>query len=181
MLLPLLVTARSDDAELAALMSRLAAVPERRVAFTEEQTSSLLDVPLVQSGSLYYRRPDYLERQVGQRRAIIDGERVILDDGQGQRREIGLDDLPLLRAFVASFRALLAGDLEALRRHYRVALDRQGAQWHVRLEPRDARMRAVVSGIEVEGQGDRPERFVLLETNGDRTVTEFRTLQDANE
>lgn len=171
--LPALAAAATDEAALAALMQRLAAVPERHSSFTETQHSSLLDVPLVQSGTLHYRRPDYLERRVGARRAVIDGERVLLDDGHGGHRELGLDDLPLLRAFVASFRATLGGDLTALRRHYRIGFTQQGEDWRLRLVPRDPRMQALVESVTVEGRGDRPLRMTLIEANGDRTVTEF--------
>ncbi len=175
--LPALAAANAEEAALTALMQRLAAVPERHSAFTETQHSGLLDVPLVQSGTLYYRRPDYLERRVGGRRAVIDGERVILDDGHGGRRELALDDVPLLRAFVVSFRATLGGDLTALRRHYRVGFVQQAEGWRLRLVPRDPRMQALVESVTIEGRGDCPLRMILLEANGDRTVTEFHPLR----
>ena len=71
----------------------------------------LLHAPLYSEGTLEYRAPDTLVRTVlkpSRVRYTIDSKLVIIEKAD-KRRTQNLDQLPLVKTFVASFRAILAG------------------------------------------------------------------------
>ena len=59
-----------------------------------------------------------------------------------------------LAALQSSFGALLAGDADALRAHYRIDAQGTRERWKMQLVPRDARLAAKLRGIVLHGDGD---------------------------
>ena len=161
---------------LQALMGRLAEVESRRVGYTEERHMSMLGVPLVSAGELVYRAPDYLKKQVsegGQGSYEIQGEQLRIEE-DGEVRELPLSAHPALQAFVASFRATLAGDLATLQRFYRLSLSGSAADWTLTLVPTETSMARVIREVTIRGSGDRLLRVETLEQGGDSTVMTIR-------
>lgn len=176
-LLPL--SACAESWSLTQLMAQFAGVEERHARYEETQYLSILEVPLVSTGTLHFRSPDKLVREVddGGVSFRVDGEQLLIRQG-GEQRRIALDSHPALAAFVASFRATLAGDLETLRHYYHVTLEGQARDWTLLMRPRQGEMALVVRAVRIEGQFDRVVRIETEEQGGDRTVM---TLSESDE
>ncbi len=155
--------------ELSALMAALADVQQVEVDYEEEKHLALLDLPLLQRGHLSYQAPDTfirsLEAPVGGRFEIR-GQQVIVETGN-RRQQKDLRSLPLVQAFVASFGAVLAGDLRQLQRYYQVDFKGSSAAWKLRLQPNHPDLAAYVSEIRLWGAGAKIEGMEINERNGD--------------
>lgn len=154
------------------LLRQLAAHAPLRARFVEERRMALLDEPLVIEGTLSFVPPDRLTRQdlVPQPAVYrIEGDEVVVLQGTTERH-LRLADEPVLAALVLPFRATLAGDLEALQRVYALSVTGDPGQWELTMTPKDARVMAMLSGIEVAGRANVVRRITVQERDGDRTV-----------
>jgi len=180
-LLPLLllpVSARADGLDLVGLMGRLASVAERRANFREERSLAALTQTLVSTGRLLYRRPDYLEKDTLSpiaERFVIDGSRLIITDpaSNDPPRVVPLDAQPGLRTLIDGTRAPLAGDLETLRRAFRVEVAGTLAAWRLDLVPLDAAAATLVAAIRLEGRDDWIASIRTTQPNGDSTLLQM--------
>lgn len=148
--------AQADGFSLPQLMELFNGVEQRSASYTEQQTLPLLDVPLESHGRLLFRAPDRLEKQVadGGGSYRVAGQMLEVEqDGVLQR--IALDSYPALAAFVASFRATLAGDQQTLERYYNVTLEGDARGWVLTLLPTERNMAALVRRITLHGSGNR--------------------------
>jgi hypothetical protein len=173
-------TGRAGEWDLSRLMALLGASSHKTVWFDEEKRIGVLDVPLDQSGTLEYRGPGYLNKHVEvpeDQSFEIDGDRVRLVQPGRPTREMGLDELPVLRAFAEGLRALLAGNLGVLEQHYRLALAGEEQGWTLALKPLDGELAALIKGIEFSGRGGRVERITINESGGDSSVMRLRPLR----
>jgi hypothetical protein len=166
---------------LAQLMPALAAVDRLEAVFVERKDLAMLAEPLVSTGFLRYRAPDFLQKQVLQPAPEdyrIEGDRVIVERAGADRQELAIDRYPALAAFVASIRATLAGDLPTLERFYQVRLDGDAGGWTLQLVPRDPEMGRRVSGILIRGQRSQVESLEMLEAGGDRSLMTIRPVSE---
>ncbi len=156
------------------LMQGLASIKSSRKKFTERKYMSVLSKPLESSGTLAYDAPARLEKHT----LIPKDERMVLDHGiiaiesrAGQvRRTMTVEQYPAVAAFVESIRATLAGDLSALERYYRLALEGNAGHWRLELVPIDAATLEVVRTIRIEGSGNEISSIEITEAGGDRSV-----------
>lgn len=168
----------APPADLDALLARFAAAPGFEARFEEEKRIALLAVPVRSEGRIYFAPPGRLLRRVER----PDPSVALIADGrlrmrQGTRvEELSVTENPVLRGFVDSFRAVLAGDREALARFYRAQYrpDRETGAWELVLTPRDAALARFVQEIRLRGQGAVIAEMRMLEVNGDETRTTFR-------
>jgi len=159
-----------------ALMRELAAQPATTVAFTETRHSSALKSPLVTTGALAFERPSRLERRVtapAEERYVVDGDQVTIERKGAPPRTLALASQPALAGFLESIRATLRGDLETLRRLYRVDLAGEARDWSLVLLPADADLAGLIVSIRIAGSGARITGMEVVETSGDRVVTRF--------
>lgn len=169
--------ASAAEADLDALMARLAAVPGRRAAFTETRRFAALDRPLESTGRLVYRRPSYIEKATDwpeRESLVVDGNRLVLTTGQEPPRVVDLGSQPELRVLVDAIRGPLSGDLAALQRAFTVRLDGTMAAWELDLQPLDPRAARLLRRVTVGGAG-ADVRTVVLQANGDEqrmTITD---------
>jgi hypothetical protein len=164
---------------LALLFRNLAAVPERRARFTEERRFAALDQPLFSQGLLLWRRPDLLEKRTEAPEAEtlrISGDRLEVTRAGQPTRTLSLAAQPELRGFVEALRAPLAGDLPALERLFDSSLTGAPATWHLRLTPRDARMRQAMAALEIEGALAEPRVIRMSQPNGDSQTLSIEPL-----
>ncbi|MGI9435450.1 MAG: outer membrane lipoprotein carrier protein LolA, partial [Geminicoccaceae bacterium] len=99
----------------------------------------------------------------------LDGDRlhVVVD---GNEQVLALDQEPLLRAMVAPFQAVFAGDLGALDHEFDVTSAEQGGRWTVTLTPKAAASSSrFLDRILMTGTGDNVEQVDTYEHDGDRT------------
>jgi len=159
-----------------ALMARLAAMPGVYARFTEEKTIGLLAKPLVNHGTLHYMPPGRLLRTVD---APYHSQVLLIDDAiwlreGGASERIDLSSQPAARSFVGSFRALLAGDREALAEHFELRLQTDADEaWTLELRPRTKGMARIVTKMRIHGRGEVVTRLVIEEASGDVSDTRF--------
>ncbi len=169
----LLLTATHGHAtagSLEGLMADLARIEERHARFVEERTLGVLDERLVTEGTLTFEAPDVLIRQdLLPEPAVyaIEGNRLrIVIDGEEQL--LALDQEPLLEAMVMPFRAIFAGDLEALKTMFDPAYAEDDDRWTVTLAPKPSSpSRPFLDRIEISGRGSTVLQMDVHEKGGD--------------
>ena len=171
-----MATARAESFDLRQLMQLLAATPASDVSFTEKKFSSLLSAPVVSSGKLMYRRPDFVEKNIDTPRKesyrFVGEELVLVRNGAEKR--IPLSSQPLLSAFAASLRGALGGDLALLRTHYELSLQGDALSWRLDMTPIDDAIGRYVQRITVSGRGGKISQIETRETSGDLSVLQVR-------
>jgi hypothetical protein len=156
------------------LMQDLARVKTAHARFVERKYLAILTAPLESSGTLTYIAPHRLEKRTLAPRPeslVLERDQLILESGEPKRRRtIRLEDYPVVGAFVESIRSTLAGDLDLLNRHYKIALEGDERKWRLVLKPADAKMQEVISEIRIGGSRNRIGAIEFLEAGGDRSV-----------
>ncbi len=138
------------------IIERLRRPTPTRTPFVEVRDSTLLKTPLRIEGE--YVRPDaatFVRRVTApyvETTTIRAGEATIARAGRTPRR-FSLSRVPELAGLQASFGALLAGDLAAVERTYRIRADGTRGDWHVTLVPRDPALAAKVHEVLLHGRG----------------------------
>ena len=154
------------------LLAELARHPGGRATFTERKYLAVLDKPVVSTGEMRFRPPDYMEK----RTTSPHPETLVLDKGEismerdKRKLTISLETQPEALAFVESIRALLAGDRKALEKSYLLQLSGTPQKWVLHLLPSDQRIAALVLRITVSGSGNQVRSVEYLQADGDRTV-----------
>lgn len=166
--------AAAQDFALTDLMALMADVPSTTSRFTEKKHLAILKEPLTLTGTLTYKRPDFIEKHVTspyEERFAVSGDLVTFESkAKNQKRNFSLNSNPVIRAFVDSIRATLAGDAKALQRFYRADLKGTPKGWVLNLEPLDAQMAEQVSTIRLSGTHNTVSEVVVFEPGGDKSV-----------
>lgn len=158
--------------DLPELMSLLAQQKRGEARFTEQRYVQGLDQPLPASGTLSYQAPDQLVRhqlQPRDEKLQVSGNTLTLSRG-GRSRQLALDATPEMLPLVEAMRATLAGDLDALQRHFETTLSGGADQWTLDLRPLDRRAGALVRGVRVVGHRGALRMVETQLTDGDRSV-----------
>ncbi|MGH8228934.1 MAG: LolA-related protein [Steroidobacteraceae bacterium] len=170
---PAALAAASGATRLEALLEHLARPAPSSTAFVEARFSPILTRPLVVSGKLEYLGPRELSRTVERpyhERADIRGDTVtVTREGQPPQR-FSLERVPAMRSLLASFTALLSGNVRALKRQFQLDLHGDSQLWTVGLTPRDPQVHARIRSITVTGRGKDPRCLTTFQANGDVTV-----------
>jgi hypothetical protein len=169
--------AQADKAgDLEKLFALFASQGERRKVFVERRHSILFRNPPETRGTLYFKPPALLERDVTsprRERVRIDAESVTLrtegDDGKLVERKASLATIPQLANLVLTIRATLAGDLATLRKMYLIDMKEPLPHWRIELAPIDDPGANGVNAISMAGEGGEVQRIQFTETSGDRT------------
>jgi hypothetical protein len=156
------------------LFAALAVKGERVAAFVERRHSVLFRNPPEVRGTLRFKPPGLLEREVTHPRrenVRIDGERVTVrtwgEDGQANVHQLTLAAQPQLAALTDALRAILAGDFAALDRRFVMRLVQPPPHWRLELAPRDDQ--TPLASVRLAGTAGAVERIEIVETSGDRT------------
>ncbi len=168
------------DGQIIQLLRILATVHTSTTRFTEEKTLSVLDKPLLITGTLRYDAPDHLQKQVTfpqPESYDIRGEQLTIITNEG-RRELSLGDYPLLRIFVESLRATLAGEIDTLDRYYLMQFTGTLKEWQLTLLPRDDTVKPYVSQIILRGQHKHLKHLEIYESNGDKSLMTMTPLNE---
>jgi Outer membrane lipoprotein carrier protein LolA-like len=156
--------------DLDSILRSLARPAPSSTPFIEARFSPLLARPIVVSGELQYLGPGSLVRRVERphrERAEIRGDSVILTRGDAPPQHFTLDQAPQMRSLVASFSALLAGDVATLRSVFALDLHGDERAWTVGLTPLDPRVHASIRSILVAGSGGEPRCLTTFQANED--------------
>ena len=162
-------TRAHDAAGFRALMESLATIDASRVAYRETKSMNILDSMIEQSGFLSFAAPATVIREI--REPVVETYAIVGDTmhitREGQEEHIDLDSIPLLRAFIESFRATLSGDVDLLEAHYHVDFSGGSPKWRLGLRPRSGRLAGFIESIEFIGEEIRVEEIRISEANGD--------------
>jgi hypothetical protein len=154
------------------LMAGMREVRSTTARFSERKFDRLLKQPLLSSGILIYVAPDQLQKETlapVPSRLTVQGDRLTVVQPDGKIRDLVLTDYPALGALIESARATLAGDGATLARYYRPTLTGDARAWSLLLEPRDDRLRALLTSIRIQGEGNAIRGIETQEREGDRT------------
>ena len=154
------------------LMADLARHPGGRATFTERKYLAVLDKPVVATGEMRFRPPDYMEKRTlspHPETMVLDKDQISLERDK-RKLTIRLETQPEALAFVDSIRALLTGDRKTLEKSYLLELSGTPQKWVLHLLPSDQRIAALVLRITVSGSGNQVRSIEYLQADGDRTV-----------
>jgi outer membrane lipoprotein-sorting protein len=164
--------AQTEIFGIAQLMQNMARIEQQEANFHEQKILSLLSEPLTSSGTLRYRRPNYVERLTLSPRR----ERFVYENGKvtvgndTRQRQFQADNDPSLGAFIESMRATLAGDEKGLRRHYALRLSGASEKWILELTPLESALASRIRLLRISGVQNNLKQIDILEVSGDRTV-----------
>jgi hypothetical protein len=170
---PFAFAGSSTDLELDELMRTLAEVDEAGGKFTERKYLSILSEPLILEGRVRYKAPDYVKKvydDPDSESYEVSGEHLTIEASDGRRRDMSIDEHPVLRAFVESYRATLAGDRETLKRYFDLELSGNIDEWQLRLTPRQRELADYLSAVIMHGRKSTVYRVETQEAGGDRSV-----------
>ncbi len=175
-----IVSAQSSQAprDVDAVFDALRQMKGFEARFVEHKSLALLKVPLKSEGKLYYLSPGRLVRDVvSPEKMVISVYKgvVTIRDADGEKK-MDLSSRPGVAAFVESFAHFLDGDRIGLSRHFHLkySVDKsREANWQIELTPKEAPLNQVVRSIVMTGHDLTIQKLVVLETNGDKTVTEL--------
>ena len=155
------------------LFAGFAKIPGSNARFTETREIGMLTAPLESSGTLSYRRPDFLEKRTLQPQPEglrLEGDRLTLTQADGASRTLSVSAMPEIQTYVESIRATLRGDVPSIMRFYEVALEGAPQDWRMRLTPRAEEARKIVQRIVIAGGATTLRRIEVLQADGDRSV-----------
>ncbi|MCU7853082.1 MAG: outer membrane lipoprotein carrier protein LolA [Candidatus Thiodiazotropha sp. (ex Monitilora ramsayi)] len=178
LLLTTQIQAETSTWTLAQLMLQLSEIEHRETRFTETRELSLLNHALESQGTLSFSAPNSLSKQFDPPHGLgygIEGSRLTIRRSDGSMETLLLDHSPQLLAYIASLRAVLAGDLPALSVYFETRLKGSYNDWQLTLLPRESTLSQQVSQIEVTGQHADIRKFVVTEQGGDRIITQLHT------
>lgn len=158
--------------DVAQLMTELSRNRGGRARFVEMKYIALLDKPVVSSGEMRYRAPDYLEKRTlkpKQESMVLDRDQISLERGK-QKITLRLREQPEILAFVASVRGTLSGDRAALEQNFSLHLSGNRDKWTLNLSPSDPRIAELVTRITIGGSRHQVRSVEYLQADGDRAV-----------
>jgi outer membrane lipoprotein-sorting protein len=154
------------------LMMQMQQVRRSAARFVEYKELRLLNKSLQSSGKLIYIAPDELQKFTlwpAPSSLVVSGNRLTIDQFNGDSRSLALSDYPQVGALVESMRATLAGDLSKLERYYAVHLAGSEMAWTLLLTPRGRELGELVKQIQIRGAGHDINSIETEESDGDRT------------
>ncbi len=172
-------TAQDSNALAATIMRHLAALPDRRAAFTDTKTLSSLAAPVRSGGTLVFRHPDHLEKLTAwpkPERLVIEGGTLTLSGASGAARTVALDTHPALRLLATTLTATLGGDFPALQRLFVVGAAGTLASWRMVLRPADPALGRFIASVTIDGARDDLRTLHIVQADGD---TETMQVQPA--
>jgi len=161
------------------LLQRMSETRGVHARFREVKEIALLEAPLESEGEIFFvppRRFARLTTRPAATRFVIDGDALSFQDESGGQ-DFDLSESAMARTAVEGFLVLWNGDADGLRKRYATEFSADGQRWHLALTPRSSTMAAVLGRLTLEGDGSNLLEMILVESNGDRTVTRFQEVR----
>ena len=150
--------------------------------YVEMKHLSFLDVPLSHSGQLDFLPPDTMVRKQHSPKAqtfTITGQQLTIE-AKGETKQMALDRVPGMQAFVVSMQAVLSGDIARLKNFYSVAISGGVDEWVLQLTPLDEQLRDYIETIHFAGQQGRVTRIKIYELGGDWSDMKLTPVSENN-
>jgi len=171
--------AEPDETGLDALLARMAATRGVAAEFRESREVALLVEPLESRGLLYFVPPDRMARFTTEpafSALVADGGALRFRDAP-DAQEMDLSASPMASAFVENFIAVFSGDRGRLERLYEARLATRGEDWELVLAPRGLPLSRFIEAVTLRGDAGGMRELEVRETDGDRTVTRFVSVE----
>lgn len=166
------------DAAWAALFERLAAPRPIFSVFVEQRWFGFRKTPVVLEGemrmdpghglSLHYMKPE-------ERIVVMDVKGVLIREQRGTRE---LPSDPRAGGLERALLPALRFDLKEIRAGFVVHAARDGGDWRIDLEPRDAAVRRTLGNLVIAGSGMEVTRLEFQRSASQRVVIGIVTTQD---
>lgn len=164
----------NDEWTLEKVMQERARIKQSKAKFKEVKTAAALTSPSVSEGDLLYRAPAYLEKHYLTPDDIliqIKGQGIWITQGEDEQQYIDLDSIPVLQAFVESLRGTLAGDIDGIKKYYRVEYTVTQGKWRMDLRPHEKSVSQYIDVIIITGQQADVLSIEVRESDGDISTT----------
>jgi len=175
-----IISMAERELTIVSLLAQFSAVKESRVKFSEERTYNLLNEKIKLKGSMLYTAPDTLIKETAAPEYSylkISGDELTIKAQSEQKKTIVLSDHPIIEMFVESYRGLLTGDLEKLKRHYEISFQvyspeksAENFSWRLTLIPNDEESLEYIEKIIIIGSKTNISEIVTFEAGGDKSV-----------
>ena len=164
-------------ADIDGLLAGLAKAPGLYAHFTEEKHLTMLQQPLVSTGSIYFAPPSRFARVTDKpipSTLIVDGNQLRFGNADGQE-SMNLGANPVARLFADAFVMLLSGNRAGLEKIFKMQLSPApgGEEWRLVLTPRAAPMDKMIKEMELRARGFIIKELIVRESSGDWTRTTF--------
>lgn len=129
--------------------------PLNAVPFIERRMSPLLSSPLESRGKLSFQPGGRIEKLTASpitESVVVADDSITIKTGTNAPTVLRLDAQPDLASQVQALRALLAGNVIALRRHFDIAVTGSLPRWEISLTPVDSRMQRTIRRIVATGE-----------------------------
>jgi len=176
-----------QNAAMERLFAELKKIPGIEATFKEEKHLQLLALPLESEGVLYFHQDGYLLRKINEPTPssvrVTPTALIIEEGGKTQRMELASHEE--VAHMVQSFLWILAGDLNALRTHFRLHFETADVSkkvpedWTLTLTPTHAKVKKLLQKIVVQGDGVRVRKLRIEEQGGDVTETQILSVDTA--
>ncbi len=170
-----LVSAAAPAAEswsVSKLMAQLENTRSQQYAYVEKKYVGFLKKPRLSKGTLIYRAPDTLEKQMSfpkQSRYRIVGNRLYIQKKGKKERQVLLHNYPELLILAESLLATFSGRQQVLEKYYQVRLEGDREAWKLLLKPTNSELAEQIRLVEIYGQGRTLKRVVIKEQDGDKS------------
>lgn len=162
-----------EDRELSSVLERLANIKQSNSSFVEKKSISFIDSDIQLSGTLEYTAPDILVKQTlkpAPELFKVTGNDLHVKNAAGEETDLLLTNYPLIEMFVEAYRGILSGNLKKLQNFYKVNFQGTAKHWFISLTPIDDEALEYIEMISVEGHGAVINKFITLESSGDKST-----------
>ena len=176
LLLTLLATGHAWASDLVARVNRQLQHPAvLRGEFEQQRQLAGFSKPMTSRGHFVVARERgalWLTETPFQSQLILTRDTLVQKNGNSVSQKLDATQEPALRAINGVLFALLAGNLSALEQHFAIEGEVSKQRWALRLTPRDATWKHVVTRIELRG-GAHIDTLDMQDVNRDVTHIRF--------
>lgn len=179
-LLPLYILFISPVQANSLMLDELLSVISQRgsfeTAYKEEKMDDFLEIPIYMTGTVSFVAPDYVKKTVGtpvNQWFELNGEVITIAINNGEEKTYSVNELPEIRILFESFRSILSGDADSLKKYYTVELTGNINQWQIDLTPRNKKLSYRLGSMLFSGRGKYILQVVTTMRNGNNSIMEF--------
>ncbi|OGT30364.1 MAG: hypothetical protein A3E87_01375 [Gammaproteobacteria bacterium RIFCSPHIGHO2_12_FULL_35_23] len=145
-----------------------------QVNYTETHYLHFTDKPLLSQGTLYFRKPSYLAKQVAspQPMNFIINQQQLTIQNANKTYTVKLNQYPNLWIMSTTLQALLSNNPEFLSSYYNITIAGSANQWQLSLTPK-SQINLNVNKIIISGKYNQISTIIIYFNNGDWVQQQF--------
>lgn len=165
--------ALEDKLELPELLHLFAQQKKSTVDFIEEKYAFFLDEPLKSSGYIEFLAPNKLNKYIVKPEKMsqkITGN-ILEIKNPDKTHTIDLNDHPEFSVLLRSIISVLAGDLDSLKKDFKIIFANNDSTWSLLLTPHDSYIAGYIESIKMFGNNNKLSKIIVTEANNDHSIT----------